>query len=231
MKISCSQCGAGLTVLETDYYLRCPYCEANITITTAEDLPFIVVPAAGEEVVRRLFPSGSIRDLELRFFPYSDQGAGLSPAFSQPFPEMEGYVPPAGDRKVFSESLASPDQIIPIDDDLLEDAGGRRGGTVLHPFYLVMLDTEGFSQGVLVDGVSGKVVGDSPLEGNDAPRIPSRIFLRSLLLGLPAAALVYWLLAAAGTGGSTLAVLTLLAAAGGSWAGMTLLAGGGEGDG
>jgi hypothetical protein len=223
MKVSCTQCGAELTVLETDYYLRCPYCEASITVTAAEDLPFIVVPAAGEEAVRRMFPAGAISELELRFFPYLDGGGGLRPVFSQPFPELEDYVPPAGDRKVFAESLAGPDQIIPIDDDLLEDTGSGRGSTVLHPFYLVMLGMEGFSQGVLVDGVSGKVVGDNPLEGGTAPELPSRVFLRSALVGIPAAALVYALLASAGTGGGTLAFLTLLTAAGGSWAGMSLL--------
>ncbi|MFO7949969.1 MAG: hypothetical protein R6U36_06330 [Candidatus Fermentibacteraceae bacterium] len=222
MKTSCSQCGAELTVMETEYYLRCPYCEASIMVTEVEDLPFIVVPSAGEEAVRRMFPAGAIAELELRYFPYADGPAGPVPVFSQPFPELEEFRPPAGDRKVFSEELAGPDQIIPMDDDILARRELSRSGTVLHPFWLVMLKLEGYSQGVLVDGVSGRIVGDNPLEGETAPEVPSRTFLLCLLLGLPCAALVYWLLHAAGTGGSARAFATILAAAAGSFVALRL---------
>jgi hypothetical protein len=228
MRISCSQCGAELTVMETEYYLRCPYCEASITVTTVEDLPFIVVPSVGEEAVRRLFPAGAIAELELRYFPYADIPAGPLPVFSQPFPELEEYRPPAGDRKVFSDELADPDQTIPIDEDILGEHDLQRGSTVLHPFWLVMLKMEGYGQGVLVDGVSGRIVGGNPLEGEASPEVPSRTFLYSLLLGVPCAAVVYWLAGSAGAGGGTTAFLTLLAAAGGSFGALRLFSGGEE---
>ena len=222
MKISCSQCGADLTVLETDYYLRCPYCEASVTITAVEDLPFIVVPSVGEEAVRRLFPAGAIAELELRYFPYADGPSGPIPVFSQPFPELEDFRPPAGDRKVFSDELADPDQIIPMDEDILSERELSRSGTVMHPFWLVMLKLEAYSQGVLVDGVSGRIVGDNPMEGETSPEVPSRTFLLCLFLGLPCAALAYWLLHAAGVGGSAKAFVTLLSAAAGSFAALSV---------
>ncbi len=225
MKISCSQCGAELTVLETEYFLRCPYCEASITVTAAENLPFIVVPAVGEEVARRLFPTGALAELELRYFPYSDEPSGLTPVFSQPFPELDDYRPPAGDRKVFSDELADPAQVIPIDEDILRERSLERSSTVLYPFYLAMLKLEGFSQGVLVDGVSGRIVGDNPLEGEAAPEVPSRTFLLGLLPGVPCAALVYWLAGSAGAGGGGRTLLTLIAAAAGSFGSLRLFSG------
>ena len=231
MKIACSQCGAELTVLETEYYLRCPYCEANITLTGSEELPFLVVPAVSEEHARRLFPSKAVFEIELRYFPYADGERGPVPVFSQPFPELDGYRPPSGDRKVFSAEMVDPDQIVPADDDALAGQSLGRGSTVLHPFYLVMLAMEGFNQGVLVDGVSGKTVGPSPLQAEYRPEVPSRSFLLALLLGFPAAAAAYWLLGAAGAQGGARAFTSLLAAVGGSWAGLKLLGGRSDGNG
>jgi DNA-directed RNA polymerase subunit RPC12/RpoP len=198
MRLSCSQCGAELAVLETDFYLRCPYCEATILVTAPEDAPWLVTTAVGEGHVRKLFPSGTVHSAELLYFPYLETGEGLSPAFSQPYEVLEDYRPPAGDRVVFSDDMVQPEQMIPTDPDkTAECPEGAR--LVMHPFFMVMLKTAGYSEGVLVDGVSGKALSESPLGGEEAAgRRPSTIFALTLAGALVLSLPVYFLAKSSG---------------------------------
>lgn len=168
MKVQCTQCGAEQVVLESDFFLRCPFCDASILVDPPKDTPAIVKPSVSEEYIKRLFPSGSVKSMEINYFPYLENtagsGGGLQPCFNQPWQELEDYTPPAGDRQVFDAGMAEPDQIIPFDRDSEDDVPGR---IVFHPFYVVMLKMEGYSEGLLVDAVSGKTIGDVPGSGGE----------------------------------------------------------------
>ncbi|OPL18934.1 MAG: hypothetical protein AVO35_03115 [Candidatus Aegiribacteria sp. MLS_C] len=187
MKIICPQCGSEHVVMESDFLLRCPYCDSRIMVETPAGTPAMVRTAVTEESVRRLFPPGMVVSMVLRFFPYLETGEGSSrsriPCFSQPWQELDSYTPPDGDRLVFDESMAAPGDIMPLDRDLLESTGGR---LVLHPFFVVMLRLQGYSEGMLVDGVSGRLLGEVPLkeDGRTDDLSLEKLFLTVLALGM-----------------------------------------------
>ncbi len=196
MKISCTQCGAQQVVLESNFFLRCPYCDARIVVDPPENTPALVEPSVSEEYVRRLFPSGMVSSIEIKFFPYLETGTSSSrkiqPCFSQPWQDLEDYLPPSGNMKIFDESLAEPDQLIPFDRDMAEESSGR---VIFHPFYIIMLNMEDYSEGLLVDGVSGKVIGEPPVtaEQADSGTKLNRMFFLTLAAGLVFTFPVYFL--------------------------------------
>lgn len=196
MKINCTQCGAEQVVIESNFFLRCPYCDARIIVDPPENTPALVEPSVSEEYVRRLFPSGMVSSAKVKFFPYLETGIfsdrEIQCCFSQPWQELEGYLPPSGDKKVFDESLAEPDQLIPFDRDMAEESSGR---VIFHPFFVVMLNLEGYSEGLLVDAVSGKVIGEPPVteEQNNSGKNLYRTFFKNLAVGLVFTIPVYFL--------------------------------------
>jgi len=187
VKINCTQCGAEHVVIESDFFLRCPFCEARIIVDPPANVPALVESAVTEEYVRRLFPSDMVSSVELKFFPYYEKeipsGREIHPCFSQPWKELEEYIPPSGNRKVFDESLTSPDQLIPFDRDMAEESENR---IIFHPFFVVMLKLEGYEEGLLVDALSGKLIGESPLlhDDDNTESALHRIFFMALLIGL-----------------------------------------------
>jgi DNA-directed RNA polymerase subunit RPC12/RpoP len=188
MKINCAQCGAEHIVIESDFFLRCPYCDARIVVDPPADTPKLVMASVTEEYVKRLFPLGMVISLEKKYFPYyeADQslrGKTLISCFSQPWQELEDYSPPAGDRRVFDESIAEPCEFIPFDRDKIDESSVR---IVFHPFYIVMLKLEGYSEGVLVDAVSGLFLGESPVMDDTASKEMElrKLFFLTLIAGL-----------------------------------------------
>jgi hypothetical protein len=187
MKVNCTQCGAEHLVMESDFFLRCPFCDARIVVSFPSGTPAMVKASVSDEYVRRLFPPGMVLSLKLLYFPYIETGSGSSrdlvPCFSQPWQELDSYRPPDGDRVVFDESMAEPGEIMPFDRDMLDRAEGR---LVLHPFFVVMLKLPGYSEGMLVDGVSGNPLGDIPSEQEETSDGKSldRLFFKALLAGL-----------------------------------------------
>ena len=196
VKIRCTQCGSQQVVLESNFFLRCPYCDARIIVDPPRNTPALVEASVSEEHVRRLFPSGRVSSVEIKFFPYLETGTSsarkLQPCFSQPWADLEGYLPPSGSMKVFDESLVTPDQLIPFDRDAAERSSGR---VIFHPLYIVMLNLEGYSEGLLVDGVSGKLIGELPAreEQSDTKKNLNRTFLLTLAAGLVFTFPVYFL--------------------------------------
>ncbi len=196
MKINCTQCGAHQVVLESNFFLRCPFCDATIIVDPPESTPVLVDASVSEEYARRLFPSGMVSSVEMKFFPYLETGTSsarkIQPCFSQPWQDLEDYLPPSGNMKIFDKSLAEPDQLIPFDRDMAEESSGR---VIFHPFYIVMLNLEGYSEGLLVDGVSGKIIGDPPVtkEQADSGKNLYRIFLLTLVVGLVFTFPIYFL--------------------------------------
>jgi hypothetical protein len=213
LRVNCTQCGAAHTVLESDFFLLCPFCDARIVVNPPVNTPVMVVPSVSKENASRLFPPGAVSSTTLRYFPFLEEigGYGLRPCFSQPWSEMNGYVPPAGDRRLFDESLADPEEIIPFDREM-EVAG--KGRIVFHPFFVVMLKLEGYDEGVLVDGVSGKLLGGSPLDRSSQEPVRSlfRLFLPVLAAGLTAALPVFFIVKAVASDRTVAAIAALLAA-------------------
>jgi len=196
MKINCTQCGAEQVVIESNFFLRCPYCDARIIVDPPENTPALVEPSVSEEYVRRLFPSAMVSSVETKFFPYLETGISsdrkLLRCFNQPWQELEDYLPPSGDMKVFDESLAEPDQLIPFDRDMAFDSSGR---VIFHPFFVVMLNLEGYDEGLLVDAVSGMVIGEPPVteEQKDSGQNLYRMFFLTLAAGLVLTIPIYFL--------------------------------------
>lgn len=188
MKINCTQCGAEHMVIESDFFLRCPYCDARIVVDPPADTPKIVMASVSTEYVERLFPPGMVISLDKKYFPYYEEdqsltGKTLISCFSQPWQELEGYTPPAGDRRVFDKSIAEPCEFIPFDRGKIDEVSVR---IVFHPFYIVMLKLEGFSEGVLVDAVSGQLLGESPVLYDTASKEMElqKLFFLTLVAGL-----------------------------------------------
>jgi DNA-directed RNA polymerase subunit RPC12/RpoP len=197
MKARCTQCGASLRVMETDFYLRCPYCEANVVVRDTGKMPSVVVPVLDATAVERLFPPGAVESLAVRFFPYVLRDGSLTPVFSQPYDELTTYVPPGGDRQVWDDDDLEPESVIPFDPDLQ----GEEDRVVYHPFYLVMQRGSGYSSGILVDGVSGLVLGDPSGEGEASGPARSRdTALRALAVGIVPSALVFIIASSGETG-------------------------------
>lgn len=194
MKVSCSQCGSEQVVLDSDFFLRCPYCGSRIIVNPPPSTPFMVKTSITREDVRRLFPPEMVTDLEIKYFPYLETAGPGSrervPCFSQPWQELEDYTPPDGDRKVFDESMAEPGQIIPFN---REQAQLTEGRLVFHPYFIVMLKLQGYGEGILVDGVSGKALGGLPASGGEEERSAGLegLFLKALLAGLAVSVPVY----------------------------------------
>ncbi len=198
MKINCTQCGAEHIVIESDFFIRCPYCDARIVVDPPADTPELVMASVSEEYVRRLFPPGMVISSEKKYFPYceTDQsltGKTLISCFSQPWQELEDYSPPAGDRRIFDESIAEPCEFIPFDRDQIDEASVR---IIFHPFYIVMLKLEGYSEGVLVDAVSGQLLGESPVMDDTASKEMKlhKLFFLTLIAGLAISIPVFLLL-------------------------------------
>jgi len=183
-------------VLESNFFLRCPYCDAKIIVDPPESTPVLVDASVSEEYARRLFPSGMVSSVDVKFFPYLETGTStarkVQPCFSQPWQDLENYLPPSGNMKVFDESLVTPDQLIPFNRDMTEESSGR---VIFHPFYVVMLNMEGYSEGLLVDAVSGKVIGEPPVttEQVDSGKNLNRIFFLTLAAGLVFTLPIYFL--------------------------------------
>jgi len=174
----------------------------------------MVVPTVSREDAERLFPSGAVSSTELRYFPFLEEegGHGLRSCFRQPWDEMDGYIPPAGDRRLFDGNTVDPEQIIPFDREM---EGGGTGRIVFHPFLIVMLRLEGYGEGVLVDAVSGHVLGRSPVDRS--ARTPAgslyRLFLPVFAWGLTAALPVFFLARALDAGRTPAALAAFLSAA------------------
>ena len=183
-------------VLESNFFMRCPYCDARIIVDPPENTPALVEPSVSEEFVRRLFPSGMVSSVEMKFFPYletvTSSSRKIEPCFSQPWQDLEDYLPPSGSMKVFDESLVTPDQLIPFNRDTAEESDGK---VIFHPFFIVMLNLEGYSEGLLVDAVSGKLVGESLIseEQSDSGKNLYRTFFLILASGLVFTFPVYFL--------------------------------------
>ncbi len=185
-------------MIESDFFLRCPYCDARIIVDPPADTPKIVMASVTEEHVKRLFPPGMVISLEKKYFPYYEvdqslTGKALISCFSQPWQELENYSPPAGDRRVFDESIAEPGEFIPFARDQIDEASVR---IVFHPFYIVMLKLEGYSEGVLVDAVSGQLLGESPVMDDTASKEMKlqKLFFFTLIAGLAVSIPVFLLL-------------------------------------
>ncbi len=151
-------------------------------------MPSIVDPVLDSTGVERLFPMDIVESIGLRFFPYTECDGRLTPAFSQPFDELLDYAPPAGDRKVWDEEGLTPESLMPFSPDL----AGSEGLIVYHPFYMVMCRGSGYSSGVIVDGVSGRVLGPGIREGAQRKPVRSRdIALQSLAVGILPSTIVF----------------------------------------
>jgi DNA-directed RNA polymerase subunit RPC12/RpoP len=196
MKVRCTQCGASLRVLDTDFYLRCPYCEANVVVRNTEKMPSVVNPVLDTDSVMRLFPSGIVESVTIRYFPYAFREGSLTPVFSQVFDELLTYMPPGGDRQLWDEEDLEPESVIPFSPEL----AGEEDTVVYHPFYLVMQKGSGYSSGVLVDGVSGRVLGPEAGEETGHPRRSREVALRALAVGIVPSALVFILASSGETG-------------------------------
>jgi hypothetical protein len=137
-----------------------------------------------EKDLLRLFPAGAVASASLYWFPYDPES--LERVFTQPYPEMGSYHPPSGDRRIWDGSSLG-ETVIPVDPDL---AGEH--GVVFHPVWVAINGSSG--QGALVDGVSGRFIGESQsssVKGNIKPVDES---LRAFTTGVIPALLIFFLL-------------------------------------
>ncbi len=183
MKMKCTQCGAFIAVTSPDAFAHCSYCGARAVITGFSGESFLHRPVLTEEDARRLFKAGEALSATIYWFPYAP--SSLAPAFTQAFPEMDEYSPPAGDRRIWEESSASG-TVIPADPDLVGD-----GGVVYHPFWVVQTAS---GRGYIIDGVSGGMVSDPPVSAGSVPFDPYREAIKAFAISVLPACGVFFLL-------------------------------------
>ncbi len=152
MKVKCTQCGAFIAVTSPDAYANCSYCGARAIIKGFTGQSYLHRPVLSEQDAIRLFPVGEVASASIYWFPYDPED--LSSVFTQPYPEMEAYVPPAADRRIWDEQSARG-KVIPVDPELIGEQG-----VIYHPFWVLIVSSSG--QGFIVDAVSGKIPGARP---------------------------------------------------------------------
>lgn len=195
MKTSCSQCGAVLPVLRRDFYIRCPYCGASLMLDTGGLIMMLAAPVVTADSLPRILPLMEPGNSRLYFFPYIQKRDGsLEPCFAQPVPQLDGYRPPSSSVSVLSSDDASPDQLMPP----AEEASGT---IVFHPFFQVTTTMRGLPETVLVDAVTGLLVGSNGMDTPPAMPAPSRSFIEVLVLQALAAAAIFTLSRLAGADG------------------------------
>jgi hypothetical protein len=128
----------------------------------------------------RLFPAGTVSGVELLWFPYSMDGSRMIRAFSQPYPSLDEYCPPSGDLRPWPGSGEVRGRTIP--------AESKEGRLVYHPLYSV--EFRNGRQGILVDGVSGGIVGAMESRLKETGSL-QRLFTWSFLAGLAPSAAIY----------------------------------------
>lgn len=183
MKLKCTQCGAFIAVTSPDAYVSCSYCGARAVVSGFSGESYLHRPALSEEDVIRLFPRGETVSSSVYWFPYDP--VSLSRVFTQPFAEMENYIPPAADRRIWEEG-SSVGRIIPVDPDLIGDMG-----VVYHPFWVVIIST---GQGVIVDAVSGRIISASAEAPEGKKFDPFYWAFRAFGIGIIPALAVFFLL-------------------------------------
>lgn len=203
MKLQCKQCGALLAVTCPDAYVSCPYCGAKAVVDGYTGASFLHRQTLDEKDVLRLFRSGSTASVSLYWFPFDPDT--LKRVFTQPYTEMENYSPPSADRRVWNESEIHG-TIVPVDPDLVGDSG-----VVYHPFWVVISSTT--AQGTMVDGVSGRKLGESDNPGDENLFDPVQEAFSAFLVSIAPALLVFFLLRGlsvfwAAVSGMAIAVLT-----------------------
>ncbi|MCK5786170.1 MAG: hypothetical protein KAH54_06395 [Candidatus Sabulitectum sp.] len=184
MKLQCKQCGALIAVTSPDAYISCPYCGAKAAVEGFRGTSFLHRPALENKDVLRLFTSGSIASVSLYWFPFDPDT--LERVFTQPYPEMENYLPPSSDRRVWNESEVEG-TIVPVDPDLLGEIG-----VVYHPFWVAINATT--AQGSMVDGVSGRKLGESAGSTGGTLFDPLVEARSAFLIGVIPALLIFFLL-------------------------------------
>lgn len=184
MKLQCKQCGALLAVTSPDAYISCPYCGARAIVDGFTGASFLHRPVLNEKDVLRLFRSGNVSSASLYWFPYDPDS--LMRVFTQPYTEMENYSPPSADRRVWNESEVEG-RIVPVDPDLVGDTG-----VIYHPFWVVI--SASTAQGTMVDGVSGRKLGESTGSTEENLFDPVREAVSAFLISVVPALLVFFLL-------------------------------------
>jgi len=186
VKLRCTQCGALLAVTSPDAYITCPYCGARAVVSGYTGVNFLHRPALDKSDALRLFSAGSMATASLYWFPYDPDT--LSRVFTQPYAEMEHYSPASADRRVWDESeVDGTSTIVPVDPELVGESG-----IIYHPFWVVI--SASTSQGTMVDGVSGRKLGESNVSSKENSFNPVHEAFSSFLISVAPALLIFFLI-------------------------------------
>ena len=184
MKLQCKQCGAILAVTSPDAYISCSYCGARSVVDGYTGTSFLHRPVLDEEDVLRLFGSGIVASVSLYWFPFDPDS--LARVFTQPYAELENYSPPSADRRVWNESEVEG-TVVPVDPELVGDTG-----VLYHPFWVAINATT--AQGTMVDGVSGRKLGESANSTEENSFDPVQIAFSAFLISVAPGLLIFFLL-------------------------------------
>lgn len=184
MKLQCKQCGALLAVTSPDAYINCPYCGAKAVVDNWTGNSYLHRPALDEEDVIRLFQSGSVTSVSMFWFPYDSDT--LNRIFTQPYAEMQHYLPPSADRRIWNESEVLG-TIVPVDPDLLGESG-----VIYHPFWVAISTVS--AQGTIVDAVSGIKLGQSSEFSAEISFDPVREAFSAFKIAIGPALLIFFML-------------------------------------
>lgn len=184
MKLQCKQCGAAIAVTSPGSYISCPYCGAKAVITGFSGTSFFHRVTISEKEVLRLFEPGTIASTSLYWFPF-DQNSRKR-VFTQPYPELENYLPPSASKGVWNGDETIGD-IIPIDPELIDESG-----VIYHPIWVAINSSS--SQGLMVDAVSGRKLGLMPKERCKISFNPLHTAVKAFLVSIIPTLVIFFLL-------------------------------------
>jgi len=184
VKLQCKQCGAAIAVTSPGSYISCPYCGAKAVITGFSGTSFFHRITLSEKEVLRLFKPGTIASTSLYWFPYKQ--SPYKRVFTQPYPELENYLPPSASRGVWNSDEIEGN-IIPIDPELLDDSG-----VIYHPIWVAISSSS--SQGLMVDAVSGQKLGLIPDENGTVSFNPFQTAKKAFFISIIPALFFFFIL-------------------------------------
>ena len=184
MKLQCKQCGAAIAVTSPGAYISCPYCGAKAVITGFSGESFFHRVTISEKEVLRKFQPGTIASTSLYWFPYNQ--SLQKRVFTQPYPELENYLPPSASKGVWNSDEIEGN-IIPIDPDLIDDSG-----VIYHPIWVAINSSS--SQGVMIDAVSSRRLGSKAEEKDKISFNPFKTARKAFLISIIPTLVVFFAL-------------------------------------
>lgn len=198
MQITCTQCGAEVSVRQGELFLFCSSCNSSLFIDRSKVVfnyrlkPTLSQELARASLLRWMAGNSTIRDLDskatidecrfiyhpfwyLRLQSDSEENRRIKLAHPSTISELSEMSIPAGDLLFLTpldfdpEQFLSPSVSLPTAMQGLEPGSVREASLVFVPIFRFLYSYNGVSYSALVDGSSGRVFANLYPKKNEVP--------------------------------------------------------------